>query len=431
MRVWVDITDSSHVLFFAPVVRRLEDQGHIVTLTARRFAERRADDAPAGLAAVLTGQHRGGGAGARAVGLVNRTAQLLASASSGRFDVAVGSHASDFVLTAWALGVPQLTLLDDERLGRANAVNVRLVDRVAVPDADPRRHPGAARRHARQALPLTRASRRSTTCTTSRPTPTSSPISASTADRASAWSGPRATSSDARLRPAWRRAALAAGARRRPTGAGDARRRASSRPSSASSPSRRNLTLVLAAAYDEQRSASSDLGLANLVVPEATGRRRQPDRRRRLRPRRRRRDGPRGGRASAPLPTRCRGAPRRRSTRRCSPTAASSGPRRRPTSRCARRTRGSPPSSAATRRLFVDEIVRLGTQGRTRDGSSDCCERAAGHEESCPGRFAWLCEARCGRRIRRRFAGACAACRYYSVTIRLCTVSTLPATSSE
>ena len=137
MRVWVDITDSSHVLFFAPIVRRLEEQGHVVTLTARRFESAELTLRRLGLAAVLTGQHRGGGAGARAVGLVNRTAQLLASASSGRFDVAVGSHASDFVLTAWALGVPQLTLLDDERLRRTNAVNVRLVDRVAVPDSIP------------------------------------------------------------------------------------------------------------------------------------------------------------------------------------------------------------------------------------------------------------------------------------------------------
>ena len=38
MRVWVDLTDASSVVFFAPIVRRLEDAGHTVTLTARRFA---------------------------------------------------------------------------------------------------------------------------------------------------------------------------------------------------------------------------------------------------------------------------------------------------------------------------------------------------------------------------------------------------------
>ena len=137
MRIWVDITDAAAVVFFAPVVRRLEDAGHTVTLTARRFAGADLVLRRYGLGGVLTTQHRGGGLGTRAVGLVNRTAQLLGSASSGRFDVAAGSHASDFVLTAWTLAIPQMTFLDPERLGRSNLVNVRLVDEVAVPEAVP------------------------------------------------------------------------------------------------------------------------------------------------------------------------------------------------------------------------------------------------------------------------------------------------------
>jgi predicted glycosyltransferase len=137
VRVWVDITDASHVVFFAPIVRRLEDAGHTVTLTARRFADADLVLRRYGLGGVLTTGHRGGSLGPRVVGLLNRTAQLLGSASSGRFDVAAGSHASDFALTAWTLGIPQITFLDDERLRRSNAVNVRLVDEVAVPEAIP------------------------------------------------------------------------------------------------------------------------------------------------------------------------------------------------------------------------------------------------------------------------------------------------------
>jgi predicted glycosyltransferase len=137
MRIWVDITDASHVVFFAPIVRRLEDAGHTVTITARRFAGADLVLRRHGLGGVLTTGHRGGSLGTRAVGLVNRSAQLLGSASSGRFDVAVGSHATDFALAAWTLGIPQLTFLDDERLRRGNAVNVRLVDEVAVPQAIP------------------------------------------------------------------------------------------------------------------------------------------------------------------------------------------------------------------------------------------------------------------------------------------------------
>jgi predicted glycosyltransferase len=137
MRIWVDITDASAVVFFAPVIRRLEDAGHTVTLTARRFAGADLVLKRYGLGGLLTTRHRGGGLGTRAVGLVNRTAQLLGSAASGRFDAACGSHASDFVLTAWTLSVPQMTFLDPDRLGRSNLVNVRLVDEVAVPEAVP------------------------------------------------------------------------------------------------------------------------------------------------------------------------------------------------------------------------------------------------------------------------------------------------------
>jgi uncharacterized protein len=134
VRAWIDITDASHVVFFAPIVRRLEDAGHTVTVTARRFAGADLVLRRYGLSRVLATGHRGGGPGTRIVGLLNRTAQLLGSASGGVFDVAAGSHATDFALTAWALGIPQMTFLDDERLRRSNAVNLRLIDEVAVPD---------------------------------------------------------------------------------------------------------------------------------------------------------------------------------------------------------------------------------------------------------------------------------------------------------
>jgi hypothetical protein len=137
VRIWVDITDASAVVFFAPIVRRLEDDGHTVTLTARRFAGADLVLRRYGLGGVLTTQHRGGGLGTRTVGLVNRTAQLIGSASSGRYDVAAGSHASDFVLTAWTLAIPQMTFFDPERPGRGNLVNLHLVDEVAVPEAVP------------------------------------------------------------------------------------------------------------------------------------------------------------------------------------------------------------------------------------------------------------------------------------------------------
>lgn len=134
MRVWVDTTTAADVVFFAPIVQRLESSGHTVTVTARRFASADLVLRRYGLAAVLVGHHRGGGVAARAVGLANRTRQLLGSAAGGSFDVAAGSHTSDFVLAGWTLGIPQMTFLDEDDL-RKTPFNLRMADEVAVPDA--------------------------------------------------------------------------------------------------------------------------------------------------------------------------------------------------------------------------------------------------------------------------------------------------------
>ena len=39
MRVWVDLTNSPHVIIFRPLIARLNARGHEVTVTARDFAQ--------------------------------------------------------------------------------------------------------------------------------------------------------------------------------------------------------------------------------------------------------------------------------------------------------------------------------------------------------------------------------------------------------
>jgi predicted glycosyltransferase len=138
MRIWIDATGSSRLLFFAPIMRRLEDRGHVVSLTARRIAPTRALLEKYGLSALVGGPLAAGeGPAARVVGLANRTAQLVASARQGRFDVVVGSAAGDLALAAWTLHIPLFALLDDDRLRASHALDVRLIDEIAVPDTTP------------------------------------------------------------------------------------------------------------------------------------------------------------------------------------------------------------------------------------------------------------------------------------------------------
>ena len=39
MRVWIDLDNSPHAHFFPPIVRRLEEAGYTVEITARRFGQ--------------------------------------------------------------------------------------------------------------------------------------------------------------------------------------------------------------------------------------------------------------------------------------------------------------------------------------------------------------------------------------------------------
>jgi predicted glycosyltransferase len=86
---------------------------------------------------------------AKAIGLFNRSAHLVAQARSAGFHVAVGHNSNDLALAAWTLGIPQLTMFDYEYATVSHHLNVRLVDEIVVPEAIPlaRLEPFGAKPH--------------------------------------------------------------------------------------------------------------------------------------------------------------------------------------------------------------------------------------------------------------------------------------------
>src|SRR3984893_11452719 len=77
MRVWIDLTNSPHVLVMRPVIERLRDDGHEVAVTARDFAQTLELCERFGIEHTAIGRHRGGRVTAKAGGLVSRTAALV------------------------------------------------------------------------------------------------------------------------------------------------------------------------------------------------------------------------------------------------------------------------------------------------------------------------------------------------------------------
>src|SRR5689334_14869770 len=88
-RVWIDLDNSPHVPFFAPIIEALEQQGHTVLLTARDFAQVIELADLMGLKYVKVGKHFGKSTVAKLIGLTARAAQLMPVIAKSKPDLAV------------------------------------------------------------------------------------------------------------------------------------------------------------------------------------------------------------------------------------------------------------------------------------------------------------------------------------------------------
>ena len=148
MHVWVDLTNSPHVLVMRPLVAAMRAEGHEVEITARDFAQTLELLGRFGMDHTAVGRHRGGRIAAKAAGLASRSLALVRWARRhARFDLAVGHGSNDVSVAARMLSVPSVTAFDYEWARVQHTVNCRLARAVVVPDVIPpeRLYPYGAR----------------------------------------------------------------------------------------------------------------------------------------------------------------------------------------------------------------------------------------------------------------------------------------------
>jgi uncharacterized protein len=137
MRVWVDLTNSPHVLVLRPVIRVLERAGAEVLVTARDFAQTLDLAERHGLHVEAIGRHRGGRLAAKGLGLLSRSTALTRWARGRRIDVAIGHGSNDITVAAALLRIPSATAFDYEWAKVQHTINCRLARAVVVPDVIP------------------------------------------------------------------------------------------------------------------------------------------------------------------------------------------------------------------------------------------------------------------------------------------------------
>src|SRR5262249_36718607 len=137
MRVWVDLTNSPHVLVMRPVIDVLRRRGAHVEVTARDFAQTLGLLERFRIDHTAIGHHRGGHVASKALGLASRSGALVRWARGRRFDLALGHGSNDVSIAAKLLRIPSATSFDYEFAKVQHAINCRLARRIVVPDAIP------------------------------------------------------------------------------------------------------------------------------------------------------------------------------------------------------------------------------------------------------------------------------------------------------
>jgi uncharacterized protein len=137
VRVWVDFTNTAHVVVLRPLVEELVTQGHEVTLTARPLSHtfELLDDW--GYPYTPLGHYGGARRVGKARAAAGRLARMVAFGRGHDFEYGLAHGSTDLTAACRLLRVPNTTMFDYEWAALQHHWNCRLATRVLVPDAIP------------------------------------------------------------------------------------------------------------------------------------------------------------------------------------------------------------------------------------------------------------------------------------------------------
>ncbi len=138
MRVWVDLTNTAHVVVLRPLVELLEERGHDVEITVRPLSHtiELLDDW--GRPYTAFGAHGGVRRADKARAAAARARTMIGfGRARGPFDAALAHGSTDLPIASRALGIPNATMFDYEWALAQHHLNSRLANRVLVPEAIP------------------------------------------------------------------------------------------------------------------------------------------------------------------------------------------------------------------------------------------------------------------------------------------------------
>ena len=136
-RIWIDLTNSPHVLFFRPILRRLDQAGVETLVTARDFAQTLGLLERYGISHIVIGRHGGASVRGKALGLVRRSGAMVRFGRGRGITQAVSHGSNDLAIAARTLRIHSTVIHDYEGAAGMHRINFRLASKVMTPDVIP------------------------------------------------------------------------------------------------------------------------------------------------------------------------------------------------------------------------------------------------------------------------------------------------------
>jgi predicted glycosyltransferase len=113
-KIWIDLENSPHVLFFNPIIKMLKERGFSVVITARDYAQVYALADLFKIDYIRIGRHFGKNKMNKMFGLITRMLQLYLSISKEKPKLALNHYSRSQLLATKLLGIKCITAIDYE-----------------------------------------------------------------------------------------------------------------------------------------------------------------------------------------------------------------------------------------------------------------------------------------------------------------------------
>ncbi|HEU4979608.1 MAG TPA: DUF354 domain-containing protein, partial [Solirubrobacterales bacterium] len=127
----------AHVLVLRPIIERLRESGHEVTVTSREYTQTQELLALHRMDHIPIGRHGGASRVRKLFRLLQRTGRMRRFGRGAGFDLAIAHGSNDLAIAARLLGIPEANMHDYEFAVAQHHVGCRLAKRVIFPDSVP------------------------------------------------------------------------------------------------------------------------------------------------------------------------------------------------------------------------------------------------------------------------------------------------------